>query len=379
MSDPASGPGLPEPAGHGELVRRLRGAASGPAFPQSLLLHGPEGVGKQTLALWTAALLQCESAGPCGGCRHCRLAARAEHPDIHWHFPLARPKRASGRRKLREKLEEARHEALARFREDPLTLTESEGVTGIYMAAVEEIRARAAQRPAFGRRSVFIIGSADRLVPQAANPEAANALLKLLEEPPGYAYLILTSSRPGMLLPTIRSRSLAMRVPPLADDEVAAFLETRLKLSEAAAADLARRAEGSIGRSLRAVAGLDDDEREQARRLLSAAFSAADADRLGAAAAFGASGARAGLATALDGLAGLLRDLITVGAGRPELALDRVFADRIRDRPALDADRLLSALDSVEDAREAAEGNTNPQAVVAHLLFRMADQVAVRG
>ncbi|NIQ52963.1 MAG: DNA polymerase III subunit delta, partial [Gammaproteobacteria bacterium] len=62
-------------------------------FPQSLLLYGPRGVGKQRLAIWAAAALDCRGAEtpPCGACRSCRLAGRLEHPDIHWFFPLRRP------------------------------------------------------------------------------------------------------------------------------------------------------------------------------------------------------------------------------------------------------------------------------------------------
>jgi hypothetical protein len=185
-------------------------------------------VGKQRLALWLAALLQCDEAGapasgagePCGECRSCRLARRLEHPDIHWFFPLPRPKGAGSREKLREKLEEARMEALERRRREPLARVSEEGSTGIYLAAVQEMRDRASRRPAMGPRSIFVVGEAEAMVPQAANPEAANAFLKLLEEPPEDTYVVLTSSRPGALLPTIRSRVLSLPVSPLSDREI---------------------------------------------------------------------------------------------------------------------------------------------------------------
>ncbi|MGH7540172.1 MAG: AAA family ATPase, partial [Gemmatimonadota bacterium] len=216
-AEPAlTGPGLPRIAGHTELRAHVRDAARAGRLPQSLLLHGPPGVGKRTLALWTAALLQCEGeARPCRACRACRLAARLAHPDIHYHFPMPRPKSASTRRKLRENLEAQRQERLQHLREEPGEPLDEGEITGIYLASVEEIRAQAARRPAMGPRAVFVIAEADRMVPQSANPEAANAFLKLLEEPPPYAYLILTSARPAALLPTIRSRAAALRVAPL--------------------------------------------------------------------------------------------------------------------------------------------------------------------
>ena len=122
----------------------------------NVLLHslsdGGEGVGKRSVALWAAAALQCESdAAPCGECRSCKLAARIEHPDIHYHFPMPRPKRASSRKKLRETLEKQRQERLASLRENPDEVMDEGEVTGIYLTAVENLRDEASRRPAMGR------------------------------------------------------------------------------------------------------------------------------------------------------------------------------------------------------------------------------------
>ena len=65
------------------------------ALPQSILVHGPSGIGKQRLALWLAQTLVCEATtadGPCGACRHCRMTQELTHPDIQWVFPLPRPR-----------------------------------------------------------------------------------------------------------------------------------------------------------------------------------------------------------------------------------------------------------------------------------------------
>ena len=67
-------------------------------------------------------------------------------------------------------------------------------------------------RPSVGSRKVFVVGDAEAMVPQESSPEAANAFLKLLEEPPADTTLILTSSNPGALLPTIKSRVLPIRL-----------------------------------------------------------------------------------------------------------------------------------------------------------------------
>jgi DNA polymerase-3 subunit delta' len=370
--------GLPPIAGHDELRERLRRAVGRGRLPQSLRFHGPDGVGKQTLALWTAALLLCEKQEACGECRSCRLAAHLEHPDIHWHFPLSRPKQASTPTKFREKLEEARHAELAARREDPLAPRESEGVTGIYLAAVEEMRAQAARRPAMGATSVFIVGEAEQMVPQQSSPEAANAFLKLLEEPPPYAYLILTSSRPNALLPTIRSRALAVRLPPLPDREVETFLTRRKGLEPSEAERIARQAQGSIGHALRIADGLETEQREAATAILRAALAASDAERYRAALAFSSFGARGEFSVQLAELGGLLRDLLGAASGHPELATDPQLVARILSARPLPAQGLVAAMERVEEAQEAASGNANPQSVAAVLLFELNDCLQAR-
>ena len=140
--------------GNEDLRIRLRQAAVRGSLPQSLLLHGPVGVGKQRLGLWLGAMLLCEAdpeARPCGNCRSCRLADSLQHPDIHWFFPLERPKGPPD--KLRQKLEEARLEELEERRNDPLRAGEPNPAASIYLAAIAQMRAMAAKRPQPRRRN----------------------------------------------------------------------------------------------------------------------------------------------------------------------------------------------------------------------------------
>ena len=217
--------------GH-ERIRRLLGTAtSRGGLPGALLLHGPPGVGKQRLALWVGQLLLCERPTgevPCGDCRSCKMALRLEHPDLHWYFPLSRPKGVTGD-KLGEALETARVRALADLRAQPLRAPDDPEPRGLYLAAVQSLRRRAIQRPSMSPRQVFIVARAEELVPQESSPEAANALLKLLEEPPTDTHFILTSSEPGRLLATIRSRTLPFHVPGLAVSQVRTFLESHAR------------------------------------------------------------------------------------------------------------------------------------------------------
>ena len=360
--------------GHAELQARLTRAAESGRIPQSLLFRGPPGIGKQRLALWLAALVQCEApqGRPCGQCTSCRLADDLQHPDIHWFFPLPSPKKVSGDRR-RQKLEEARLAELQVRRANPLWSTAGDEAASIFLPIVEEIKARAVRRPAMGRSSVFVVGDAERMVPQASSPEAANAFLKLLEEPPADTLVFLTSSRPGALLPTIRSRVLEVRVTPPALVEAQAFLAEHGGMGATEAQAAVRRAEGSIGIVLNEqVTDGGPDARVEAGSLLACAVRGSLADRLRLAAGYPPAGARGAFSGMLDVLERTIRDAASVAAGVPEAALDPGIVGRLGEMRSLSPERLVDAARHVETAREAAAGNGNPQGIVAVLLADLA-------
>src|SRR2546430_7139946 len=119
------------------------------------------------------------------------------------------------------------------------------------IASVRLLLRKLALTPAMGPRKVFVIGDAERLVPQTGAEAAANALLKALEEPPADAVFVLTTAEPDALLPTIRSRVVRVRVARLADSVVTAFAQRELDLAtEPALSQRVTAAEGGIGRLL---------------------------------------------------------------------------------------------------------------------------------
>ena len=363
---------LPQPWGQEELQQGVSAAVSAGRLPQSLLLYGPEGVGKRALGLWIAAALQCESdEPPCGVCRSCRMAARLEHPDIHLHFPMPRPKRASSRAKLREAIEKQRQERLARLREEPDAKPDADEITGLYVAAVENIRAQAVRRPAMSSRVVFVVDDADRMVPQSASPEAANAFLKLLEEPPDFAYIVLTSSRPTALLPTIRSRTVPLRVPPVPAERVARYLIDELGAPVERARAVARRADGAVGHARRLWEAGPGDSGAAADRLFAAALSGRPRARYRTAGEFSARGARAGLHPLLEDLRARLRDVLCNISGAPDEVFDPAgVATLLGDRP-LSGQAVLRAMAAVDEALDGVSRNLNPQSTVAVLLREM--------
>lgn len=368
-------------AGHEAVRASLARAHATGGLPSAMLFHGFRGVGKQRLALWTAQLQVCEAPapdGPCDACKACRMALGLEHPDVHWYFPLERPKGASGDR-LGDALDSARIDALVDIREQPLRPSLGNELRGLYLAMIQNLRRRAHQAPSNAPTQTFIIAEAEYLVPQKSSPEAANALLKLLEEPPRSTRFILTSSEPGRLLPTIRSRSVPLHLAALPRATVSAFLKEHTDADAATADWAAGLGVGSIGRAL-GFLPLSEDKPgplDAARRKAFALVDAALAD-----------GRSPGWAAALDETPSQarkmielfyfveewLRDLAAVAAGAEERVVNADGLEHLRrlvEAADLEPADAAVAVHAVEEARELARGNVNPQLIVSGLVRRL--------
>jgi DNA polymerase-3 subunit delta' len=349
--------------GHHILRDRLRQHAIAGTLPASLLLQGPRGVGKQRLALWLGQTLICERSNPpCGACQHCRYAGQLAHPDLQWFFP--RPRLKDSDVTPAEILADYGDARAERAKNNGLYAA-PQGTEAIYVATVRAIVGQAAVSPALARRKVFVIGDAERMVPQEGTEQAANALLKLLEEPPADTTLILTSSEAGALLPTIRSRVVTLRVGPMSDADVRSFVTDPLVKS---ALD-ATRAPQDVAQRVALAAGapgnlFGDDDRAAAtlaaQRMLDAALSS-DRSRVARAAFIqGSSRARGAFSESLDALTALLAQRAREAAARRD------------ESTAAGASR---AVDAVERAKERAAGNVNPQLVTAALLHELATEL----
>jgi DNA polymerase III subunit delta' len=378
----ASAEPVAEVFGHAEVRRDLAAAFLREDLPGSLLIHGPPGVGRQTLARWLGRLLVCQEPtpdGPCGVCRDCRLALDLQHPDVHWFFPLPRPKGTSSPDKLAEALETARFEVLAERRANPLYVTSEDDPAGLFLAQVRTIRRLGSTRPAMARRQVFIIGNAELLVPQEASEEAANALLKILEEPPPATTFILTTSDPESLLPTVRSRLLPVRLAALTPDAIATFLQDRAGLDADTARALARLGRGSIHDALALMPGAGGGAptraaqiRDTAYRWLEATLDPRPEWAFSAALEQKPVGARGAFADTLAGLALWLRDLAAVAAGASDHVADVGAVERLEARAgAIRLAGIPEAISLVEEARDDGRINANPQLTLAWLLLRI--------
>jgi DNA polymerase III subunit delta' len=330
--------------GHDAIRDRLSQAVRAGRLPQAILLHGPRGVGKQRLGLWLGQLILCEKEDrePCGKCQACRMAENLSHPDLHWFIPIEPSKKAGDADKQVELVEAALGEELALRRERPLYGTIS-GLANHSVATARLLLRRISLTPAMGRRKIFLIGDAERLIPQQANPEAANALLKALEEPPADTVLILTAAEPDKLLPTVLSRVVRTRVLSLPDSVVTSFAQAELPDLKNQARVVAQ-ADGCIGRLLAQLptvgGGWDAAEAFQTALL------GTSADRYAAALRQAPFQARGGFTDMLDGLVERLRREAKTGA---------------------DTARIAEAIALVLEARERAQGNVNPQLLTAVL------------
>jgi DNA polymerase-3 subunit delta' len=182
-------------------------------FPHAFLFVGPEGVGKRTFAFRLAQALLCETRpetdlDPCGACAACHQVAAQTHPDF---LVVGRP--------------EDKHD--------------------LPIAVVRQLSHDIGLRPARGGRKIAIVDDADDM-----NDEAANALLKTLEEPPPDSVLVLLGTAAEVQLETIVSRCRIVRFGPLSEDDLKAVLRGRgIAGDESEAARLAALGEGSVARA----------------------------------------------------------------------------------------------------------------------------------
>lgn len=235
-------------SGHKKSIQHLVEMVDNNRLPHALLLSGPSGIGKMNIARALAQYVHCtnRSGGDsCGVCPACLQASSLSNPDIHFSYPIVK---SSSLKVSSDRLEEWKQ----MLEESPYMSAEAWGrIIGagnsqpiIHVDEAAEISRQAVLSPVVSDYKIFIIWQPEKL-----QPSAANKLLKLLEEPYPGTLFILVSNNPGLILPTIFSRTQRLNLHPLSDSETEDWLRKRSSLPAYDLAEIARLSEGNILRA----------------------------------------------------------------------------------------------------------------------------------
>ena len=215
--------------GHKDIINYIRNAVSEDKVSHAYILNGERGSGKKMLANLFASTLQCEKGGPdpCNECHSCKQAESGNHPDII-HVTHEKPNTISG--------------------EDVRTQVNNDIMI----------------KPYQGPYKIYIISEADLMTPQAQN-----ALLKTIEEPPEYAVIFLLTENAQMLLPTITSRCVMLKLRNIKDTLIKKYLMETVKVPDYKADMCTAFAQGNMGRAIMLANSEHFNEiREEAVQLL---------------------------------------------------------------------------------------------------------------
>src|SRR5216683_2543441 len=257
--------GFSEFLGNERIVTALRGSLRTERVPHALLFTGPRGVGKYTLARLFAQAANCErlTDDACGECHTCqRIALLAEPQRLIEQGLAERGHSADAATVERTPLILQTHPDVWVLVPDPVRLKSPVARPVLRIGQLRAVQ-RAAYFQPMGRRRVFILDGAETM-----RSDVSNVFLKILEEPPGSATLILTAPSPFNLLPTIVSRCMQFHFAPLPQAEVEKILQAKGTLKPAEVKLAAQLAEGSPGLAIEMHVDATAQRRRSALRIL---------------------------------------------------------------------------------------------------------------
>ena len=317
--------------GNSEVVAQLRGMLARDRFPHAVILSGPPGSGKYTLAQMVAKAMNClefaapkaeepalfgggEAAGHrepdfCGHCKNCLRIAEADALEIRCEEAI------EARENLRE-TDKKETRILIQTHPDVLIIPPDPPQMMIKVDQVLHVIGSIYYRPGEGRHRVYIFTASTFM------KEAANSLLKILEEPPEFATIFLLAENPGALLPTIRSRCVSFALQPLPQDEIERDLaRVHPDWKQPQRTLVARLSGGAVGQARSFDLAAYSEARQDALTLLRTAIAAEDHSTLFRVTETYRAGAdgREKTDRLLRALYALLEDLLMIKGGTPEL------------------------------------------------------------
>ncbi len=335
--------------GHDKAVNVLMRGIDQDRVSHAYLLVGPDRVGKRTLAMDFARAVNCvgpDDGRPCGTCEQCDRIDRELHTDVKVVD-----------RKTGEK-------------------PKGRGRVLIGIDQMREIQREASLTPFEGRHRVFVIDDAEYL-----SEEAANSLLKTLEEPPNQVILVLLASDLGAMLPTISSRCQKLEIRPVSTEVISEVLQARHGVDEVEATEIARLSEGRPGWALEAVSNPDllvalNERLNTVEGIVKSGLE----DRFDYAAKLAGTVGRDrdGVRRELSDWLGWWRDVLLVKEETEEyvthLSRIAVIRELARDLTAEDVTRAMNA---VGEAQEHLDRNVNPRLALEAMMLAMPRVTAV--
>ncbi len=319
------------------VIQRLLQRGDG-QIGRTLIFAGPAGVGKRQFALTMAKAANClevvpeQSPDSCDRCATCRRIDEGSYGDVIMIVPDGQSIRIAQTRAMNDEV--------------------------FYL-------------PREGRQRIFIIDEAERL-----REESANSLLKTLEEPPPTSTIILVTSRPDSLLPTIRSRAQRLNFTPLDLPALEAFLAAHYPRPREENALLARLSGGCIGAALAIDLSVYRQERRVLLELLELLADGHQRHRVMKAAEFVAKKERNEFEAAIEAINGLLRDLVIISAAAEGGSIVNIdLTDRLKDLALrLGPRRLILWFEKFSELRRQLRVNVNRQLAMEALLLSLQKQ-----
>ena len=337
--------------GNDPVKEVLRRHLASDRVPNAMLFAGTDGVGKRLFALELAKAFLCRNkldAEACGTCPACTRAGQFEFP--------------------KDDDKDAHKKAIFSNHADVGTVIPYN--RNILVDAIRDLEREAYFRPYEGDARFFLIDDADKM-----NDAAANALLKTLEEPASTSHIILISSRPDTLLPTIRSRCQTVRFSPVETGKIEQFLIGERKLSNADAKLSAQLAFGSVGRALSIELEKLKPRREVLLCVLQDAIESHDrVSLLQAAEKLNDTRNKDNFEANLEILLNLIRDAWTLAlSGDSERIINIDFVPQLKSLAEnAETRRLAGWIDEIEVLRENLIVNVNRKVATDALFMRMA-------